>query len=385
MIYSDFSGDRLSKLGFGCMRFPVLPDGSIDQEQVRKMVALAFSKGLNYFDTAYPYHAGKSELVIGEILSEYPRDSFFLADKYPGHQISSEYHPDEIFEDQLKKCRVDYFDYYLMHNVYENDIAVYKDPKWNILPYFMEEKRKGRIRHLGFSTHARPETLREFLEYCRENGIEMEFCQIQLNYVDWTLQDAREKVEILNEFGIGIWVMEPLKGGKLSDNARDAFRFILDIPGVKVILSGMSAFAQMEDNLATFSEEEPLPKDTREALLEKAETLKDSVPCTACRYCCDGCPMGLDIPTLIAGYNDAKVGGSNTPYQQLDALPEEKLPSACIGCGACQAICPQGIEIPVVMKKFADLYAKAEKWADICKAREEAAKRLKAEQERAGN
>ena len=376
MIYNEFKGKELSMLGFGCMRLPLREDKSVDVAQVEEMTEYAFDHGINYFDTAYPYHGGKSEVIIGEILKNYPRDSFNLASKYPGHQIASEYHPDEVFEEQLKKCQVDYFDFYLMHNVNEHSIEVYEDPKWNILPYFAEQKKNGRIKHLGFSTHARPETIKGFLDYCKSLGIEMEFCQIQLNYVDWTLQYANEKVDILNEYGVGIWVMEPIRGGALADDCRSAFRFLQDIPGIKVVLSGMSNLQQMKENIETFDVRNPLNEEERAAILEKAERLKNAVPCTRCRYCTDGCPMGLDIPVLIAGYNDAKFGGS-VAYHQLDALPDDKLPSACIGCGSCAAICPQNIDIPSVLADFADMYDKSEKWADICKRREEEARRLR--------
>ena len=178
MIYSDFQNKKLSLLGFGAMRLPLSGDGSIDKEQTRAMVRYAMEHGVNYFDTAYPYHGGKSEVVMGEILKEYPRESFYLATKYPGHQLASSYDPAAIFEEQLKKCGVEYFDFYLLHNVYEKSVDTYLDPKWGILEYFKEQKRLGRIRHLGFSSHGRVEFLKEFLDTC---GDDMEFCQIQLN------------------------------------------------------------------------------------------------------------------------------------------------------------------------------------------------------------
>ncbi len=384
MIYSDFKGDRLSMLGFGCMRFPLLSDGSIDQEQVNEMVKMARANGLNYFDTAYPYHGGRSELALAEALKDVPRAEYFLADKFPGHQTASTYNPAEVFEHQLRKLRTGYFDYYLLHNVYERSIDVYKDPQWDIIPYFVEQKKLGRIRHLGFSSHGRVETMKAFLDYCKENGYEMEFCQIQLNYVDWTLQDAKAKVDLLNEYGIGIWVMEPIKGGSLKDNVPKAFRFVEGVPGVKMILSGMSALSQMEENLATFENPNPLSEEEMEELMQDAEARKAAIPCTGCRYCCDECPMGLNIPMLIANYNDAKFGNSSTPYQWLDSLPEEQRPDACIGCGACMQMCPQNIEIPDVLAHFAELYEKSVKWDDICRERELTAKRMR-EEEKDGN
>ena len=187
MIYNDFQGKQLSLLGFGTMRLPMV-GGIIDEAQVREMTRYAIDNGVNYFDTAYPYHAGESERVIGRVLKDYPRDSYYLADKYPGHQILSDgYNPSVIFEEQLEKCGVEYFDFYLLHNVYEKSMDVYLDPQWGIVEYFLEQKRLGRIKHLGFSTHAQTKGLEEFLNLW---GKEMKFCQIQLNYLVCTLQDV---------------------------------------------------------------------------------------------------------------------------------------------------------------------------------------------------
>ena len=214
MMTNDFQGKQLSRLGFGTMRLPTNADGSIDEARVAEMTAYALEHGVNYFDTAYPYHGGESERVIGRVLSKYPRDSYCLATKYPGHQIiSTGYNPAEIFEEQLKKCGVEYFDFYLLHNVYEKSMEVYLDPRWGIVDYFKEQKRLGRIKHLGFSCHAETKGLKEFLDAC---GEDMEFCQIQLNYLDWTLQDAKSKYDLLTERGIPVWVMEPVRGGRLA-------------------------------------------------------------------------------------------------------------------------------------------------------------------------
>ena len=213
MIYKAFQDLQLSQLGFGTMRLPLREDKSIDEELAAAMTDAAIRQGVNYFDTAWPYHSGKSETVIGKILQNYPRESFYLADKFPGHQIAPAYDVADIFERQLKKCGVEYFDFYLLHNVYENSIGVYEDARWNIIPYLLEQKKNGRIRHLGFSTHAGLPALEQFLQ---RHGEEMEFCQIQLNYLDWTLQDAKGKYELLTQRGIPVWVMEPVRGGKLA-------------------------------------------------------------------------------------------------------------------------------------------------------------------------
>ena len=396
MEYTQVCGEKLSRLGFGCMRLPLREDQSIDEAVLDRMVDYAMAHGVNYFDTAWPYHGGRSELAIGKSLSRYPRDQWFLADKYPGHHIASSYDPADIFEQQLVKCGVDYFDFYLLHNVYENSIGVYRDPRWNILPYFLEQKRLGRIRHLGFSTHARPDTLAAFLD---EAGDSMEFCQIQLNYVDWTLQNAREKYDLLTERNIPVWVMEPLRGGKLAalsdeDTARLravrpeestaawSFRWLRNLPNVHMVLSGMSDFDQMRDNVATFSGGLSQTREEAALLAEIAEGLKNALPCTRCRYCCDGCPMQLDIPMLIHAYNDIRFASSMTVPMQFDALPEEKKPSACIGCGACAAVCPQKIDIPAAMQDFARILADKPSWAEMCRQREEAARKLKEQSRR---
>ena len=392
MLYNEACGERLSRLGFGCMRLPQTPEKTIDEPVFQQMVDEAVAAGVNYFDTAWPYHGGHSEIALGKALKRHPKEKWFIADKYPGHQIASSYNPAEIFEAQLEKCGVDAFDFYLLHNVYENSIGVYTDPKWGILDYFKEQKRLGRIRHLGFSSHARPDTLARFLDYV---GDSMEFCQIQLNYLDWTLQDAKAKYDLLTSRGIPVWVMEPLRGGRLAalsgdDEARLkalrpgesvaswGFRWLQALPNVKMVLSGMSAPEQMRDNLQTFSGGTPLSEKEKSVLAEIAEGLKNALPCTRCRYCCDGCPMGLDIPMLIHALNDLKFAGSMTVPMQMDALPEDKKPSACIGCGACAAVCPQNIDIPAAMAELADRLSKVTSWAELCRQREEAARRLKA-------
>ena len=389
MQYNEACGERLSRLGFGCMRLPLTADKAIDEAKLQRMVDYAIAQGVNYFDTAWPYHSGLSEIAIGKALRRHPRDRWLLANKYPGHQIAASYNPAEIFEEQLKKCGVDCFDFYLLHNVYENSFGVYTDPKWGILDYFREQKRLGRIRHLGFSSHARPDTLEKFLDYA---GDSMEFCQIQLNYLDWTLQDARAKYDLLTARNIPVWVMEPLRGGRLAtlDESDEAglralrpdestagwsFRWLQRLPNVKMVLSGMSAMEQMVDNVATFSGGLP-QSDAEAALLERiAEGLKDALPCTRCRYCCDGCPMGLDIPMLIHAYNDVRFAQSMTVSMQFDALPEDKRPSACIACGACAAVCPQNIDIPGALRELSETLARMPSWAELCRQREEAAKR----------
>ncbi len=392
MITSKFQEDTLSLLGFGAMRLPEV-GGEIDVPQVEKMVAYAIEHGVNYFDTAWPYHAGYSEIVMGKVLSHYPRESYNLATKYPGHQIASSYDPAGVFEKQLEKCGVEYFDYYLLHNVNEMSLDVYLDPKWGIVEYFKEQKRLGRIRHLGFSSHGRIPTMERFLNVF---GKDMEFCQIQLNYLDWTLQDAKGKVALLDKWNIPVWVMEPVRGGKLA-NLKEAqaarlkamrpeesvaawsFRFLQNLPSVQMVLSGMSNMEQMMDNVKTFSTRKPLDEAEEAVIMEIAEDIKNAVPCTACRYCCDGCPMGLDIPLMMRICSELRVADSVNSAIVLETMDADKLPSACLHCGLCTQICPQNIPIPDIMEELTERVARIPKWRDTCRQREEEAKRLMGE------
>ena len=392
MIYRNFQNLQLSALGFGTMRLPVNEDKSINEPQVFEMTDYALAHGVNYFDTAYPYHASKSEIVIGQALARHPRESFYLADKYPGHQLADSYDPAEIFNDQLQKCQVDYFDFYLLHNVCEVSIPIYEDPRWGIIDYFLEQKKEGKIRHFGISSHALPENLEKFLDCWGEH---IEFCQIQLNYLDWTLQNAERKYQTLTEHGIPVWVMEGLHGGRLCNLSEEglarlkalrdaesaagwAFRWLQGLPNVTMILSGMSSLQQMKENIQTFETSEPLNEAENAVLAEIAEGMKNALPCTSCRYCCAGCPMELNIPLLINAYNDARLHPTSfTVPMMLDTLPEDKLPSACIGCGQCAQMCPQKIDIPKAMSDFAELMPKLPNWSKLCEERAAAAKAAK--------
>lgn len=421
MLTNDFLGDNIARLGFGAMRLPII-DGdasNVDQATLDAMVNTAIKAGINYFDTAYPYHGGMSEIALGRSLACYPRDRYFFATKYPGHQIADTYDPAVIFEEQLTKCGTEYFDFYLLHNIYEASIEVYLDEQWGIADYFVEQKKNGRIRHLGFSCHGRPETLKRFLDYGARKYAEleqrdpetaalfagnniMEFCQIQLNYLDWTLQDAAAKTALLESMNIPIVVMEPLRGGKLA-HLNDAqmqqlnasalgsanssacsavewsFRWLLGIPNVKTILSGMSDLAQVEENCRIFQESVPLSEVEEGVLMDVAESLKGGVPCTACRYCVDSCPQEIDIPMMMNAYNDLQFDTSFTVSMQMDAVPEGQRAQDCIQCESCVQMCPQGIDIPTVLEDLAATLDKMPKWADLCREREEAAAKLAAQ------
>lgn len=371
MIYKQFQDIRLSALGLGAMRLPVLEgkDAQIDEPAAQEMVDYAMKHGVNYYDTAWGYHSGQSELALGRALARCPRESFYLATKFPGYDLNNMGRVEEIFEAQLKKCQVDYFDFYLFHNVCEMNIDAYLDPQYGIDAYLTAQKANGRIRHLGFSAHGSVPVMRRFLE---AYGDHIEFCQLQINYLDWTFQDARAKVELLKEYNIPVWVMEPLRGGRLAklgeshtrrlnalrpDEATPAwaFRFLQTIPEVTMILSGMSNMAQLQDNVHTFETEKPLTEGELSELMEIADEIlgRKALPCTACRYCTDHCPQGLDIPGLIGLYNEHNFteGGFIAPMA-LAACPEEKKPSACVGCRSCEAVCPQQIRISEALADF---------------------------------
>ncbi len=371
MVYRNFQEIKLSALGLGAMRLPTINgnDAEIDEKAAEEMVAYAMEQGINYYDTAWGYHSGNSETVMGKILKKYPRESYYLATKFPGYDLSNMPKVEEIFEKQLEKCGVEYFDFYLFHNVCEMNIDAYLDEQYGIYTYLMEQKKKGRIKHLGFSAHGSCEVMKRFLD---AYGADMEFGQIQMNYLDWTFQDAKAKTELLASYHIPVWVMEPLRGGRLATLSEKyeqilkelrpqetipawAFRFLQTIPGVTVVLSGMSNFEQLKENIETFGTDSPLNQKEMDAVLSNAKDMIDSVlPCTACRYCTSHCPKGLDIPKLLALYNEHNfTGGGFIAPMALMAIAQDKQPAACIGCRSCEKVCPQQIKVSEAMADFA--------------------------------
>ena len=369
MIYKEFKELKLSALGLGAMRLPVVGEGDntrIDEAKTAEMVACALEQGINYFDTAYMYHKGESEIMMGKVLGKYPRDSYYLASKFPGYDPAHFEKIEEIFEEQLAKCGVEYFDFYLFHNVTESNVDAYTDEKYGLMKYLLKQKEAGRIRHLGFSTHGTYDTMKRFLDTYGEH---LEFCQIELNYLDWKLQDAKRKVELIREYHLPIWVMEPLRGGKLASLSEEntarlaalrpdegvpawGFRFLQSIPDVTMVLSGMSNMEQLQDNIATFGEERPLSDAEWEAVMGVAETMMGSLPCTGCRYCTTYCPNGLDIPAILSLYKDSDMKNSKATRDAVEALPEGKRPADCVGCRSCEAVCPQQIRIADIMSYF---------------------------------
>ena len=362
---------KMPKIGFGLMRLPET-DGAIDIAKVSEMVDSYLDAGFTYFDTAYVYHGGNSERAVKEaIVKRHPRDAFTLATKLPCWFIHSFEDRDKIFEEQLERCGVDYFDFYLLHSIEDgNNIEIYE--KYDCFNWGIQKRAEGKIKHFGFSFHGTPELLVRLLD----EHPEIEFVQIQLNYVDWDnpLVHSGELYRILSERNIPIIVMEPCKGGRLANHddecteilkglrpdksiASWAFRFVGSLPGVTTILSGMTTQDQMDDNMNTFKNFEPLSDEERAAIDKVIEVMfrVEQIGCTACRYCVDGCPMNISIPDVISAINTKrKFPGDMRPqffYNGLVARDGNGKASDCIACGQCEGVCPQHLPIIEILKE----------------------------------
>ena len=366
--FMSFS-ERPTLLGFGCMRLPLNTDGTIDKELAQEMGDRAIAGGVNYFDTAWPYHGGKSELFIGEALKKYPRESFYLADKMPARQPSAEA-ADQLFEEQLKKCQVEYFDFYLAHGLNANNFKVFEAA--GCFDVLMQKKKEGKIKHLGFSYHDNLEALQTFLD-----AHPWEFVQMQLNYVDWQSSDAKSQYELIVSRGLPVLVMEPVRGGALANLKDDALallkemdetasaaswaiRYAASMPGVMTVLSGMTTPDQIADNLNTMQNFCALHEAEMQTLEKVAQIFRASgaIPCTGCRYCMD-CPAGVDIPRVFAAYNMYRNTMQDNSFKNIyrTLLPSQRA-EHCVGCGACVIQCPQGIDIPAQMQLIAEYAAK---------------------------
>lgn len=366
------NNSAVSLLGFGFMRLPVQKNNPalIDDEKAFEMIDYAIGQGVNYFDTAYIYHEGKSEFFVSRALKKYPRESFFLADKLPIWAVKVEEDVDRIFNEQLKKCNVDYFDYYLMHAMSKGSFE--KAIKLNIYDKLKEYQKQGRIRNIGFSFHDTPEVLEWMLD-----TYEWDFVQIQLNYLDWELQNAKKQYELIEAKGIPCIVMEPIRGGALATLCPEAneqlkahspdrsiaswaIRYAASFPNVLTVLSGMSDFSQVKDNIGSMSPFSPLSDSEKTVLSKALETYKKSktIPCTGCRYCMD-CPFGVDIPGVFSIINEYALTKDDYNFKEAVKLfPHEKHPSNCTECGNCVSLCPQSIEIPQQMKLAAEWFKK---------------------------
>lgn len=365
---------EVSLLGMGCMRLPQTEDGKVDEAEAIDIIRSSIDAGVNYVDTAYMYHGGVSETIVGKALKDGYREKVLLADKMPIWLAKDEDHMKEIFNDQLKKLDVDYIDMYLVHNV---NISNWKRcKKLNLMPFLEEMKAQGKIRHIGFSFHDKLEFFKELLE-----EYDWEFCQIQLNYMDKNHQAGVEGLRYATERGLDVIIMEPLKGGRLTDfvpptvqeiwdgfnvkksPAEWAFKWLANMPEVKLILSGMSSKQQMMENINIMS------ADDVAALSEKEKALIDSVSdeynrlikysCTGCQYCMP-CVKKLDIPKIIGYYNDWNIYEQNpsTKFEYDTWIPDGRHGSDCIGCKACEEKCPQAIPIARAMKDAAEAFGK---------------------------
>ena len=351
-------GIETSLLGFGCMRFPMTAEGRIDEAEAERMMDRAIAGGVNYIDTAYPYHDGMSEVVVGRILKKYDRDSFYLATKLPVWLVNTVEDVDRLLGEQLTKLQTDYIDFYLMHAM--NRERWDKMLEIGCVTRLQELQAAGKIKYLGFSFHDDYEIFEEMLNYR-----DWDFCQIQMNYMDAEQQAGVRGCELAESKGVPLVIMEPVKGGSLANFSEDilekfkaldrnaspssfAFRWVGSLPGVKVILSGMSDMQQVEDNLNTFTDFRPLTEKEDQVIGQIVEMLESRVKngCTGCRYCMP-CPAGVNIPGCFSTWNTYHM------YQNYNIvkwgweheLGESGQAKNCIKCGKCESVCPQKLSI----------------------------------------
>ena len=364
---------RVSLLGFGGMRFPTDGEGKIREAEAAGMLRRALEGGVNYFDTAHYYHDSQSEGFLGRALEGVPRDSYYLATKLPVWKVESVSDAQAIFDLQLERLRTGYFDFYLFHALDRKRWQAVKEQ--DLVEWAEELQRQGKIRRLGFSFHDRPELLERILD-----DHQWDFVQLQLNYLDWDLQNAKRQYEIVTERGLPVIVMEPVRGGALANltpaaravleeaapgksTASWALRYAASLPGVMTVLSGMSAMEQVEDNIATMSPFQPLSEEERAVLARAVEVYRSAgtIPCTGCRYCTD-CPRHVDIPRIFAIYNQFCVDGKKSSFDNTwDLIPESMRPDQSVRCGQCVDRCPQHIVIPDRLAEVAAAAAEAAK------------------------
>lgn len=372
MQYRKFKAiDRdVSLLGMGAMRLPQLPDGSVDEAQAIDIIRSAIDAGVNYVDTAYPYHEGKSEGIVGKALKDGYRQKVLLADKMPIWLAKDEEHMKKIFYKQLERLDTDYIDLYLVHNV---GVPIWKRAKkLNLMPFLEEMKAQGKIKHIGFSFHDSFEFFKEVID-----EYPWEFCQIQLNYMDKNHQAGLDGLKYAASKGLDVIIMEPLKGGRLTDfipptvqamwdeshvkrsAAEWAFKWLASYPEVNLMLSGMSSKEQLEENIKILSADDvAVLTDEEVALIDKVSEEYNRLikySCTGCNYCLP-CPKKLEIPKILRYFNDWNIYENNpsTKFEYTTWLPEGRHASDCIGCKACEEKCPQSIPIAKAMAEAAE-------------------------------
>lgn len=347
-----------SLLGFGCMRFPLNPDGSICEEEAEKMLDTAIEAGVNYIDTAYPYHNGDSEPFVGRVLKKYNRKDFFLATKLPIWNVKSLDDAKRLFQEQLDRLQVDYVDFYLLHCLDKEKWQTVLD--LGLIPYFEEMKRQGKIRFFGFSFHDDYEVFEQILTYR-----DWDFCQIQYNYIDTDIQAGDKGYALTEKLGVPLVIMEPVKGGALATLPEDvtepftnynpnkslsswALRWVASKPNVKVVLSGMSAMEHVTDNLDTFVHFQPLSLQEKQIVAEVSAAIKRRTKngCTGCAYCMP-CPFGVNIPRNFRIWNDYSMYGNKTRTAQayFKELNASERADQCQKCGKCETVCPQALSI----------------------------------------
>ncbi len=368
-----FKDTEVSLLGLGAMRLPCKTpikreaNPLIDYKKGQVLVDAAYNSGVNYFDTAYMYHAGKSEKFIGTALKKFPRDSYFLADKLPIWMCPKKSDMEKVFRKQLERTGHDYFDFYLLHSLNKENYE--KCEKFGANEFLIEKQREGKIKNIGFSFHGTIEDLKRIVSEHK-----WDFAQIQMNYLDWKNQNAEEQYRILTDAGIPVIVMEPVRGGKLAEVSPEieemfkkakpnnsvaswAISFVASHPNVMTILSGMNSIEQLEDNINTLTAFEPMTNSELNICQNAAAMINksDIIPCTGCDYCSD-CPKDVKISTIFSVYNKSKTGElteeqSRKAYNNIDVGAD-----ACISCGKCASHCPQSIKIPSMLEKIKSLY-----------------------------
>ena len=360
MEYRQFEklGVSPSLLGFGCMRFPQNPDGSICEPEAEKMLDTAIQAGVSYIDTAYPYHNGDSEPFVGRVLKKYDRSRLFLATKLPVWNVKTLDDAKRLFQEQLDRLQTDYVDFYLLHCLDKEKWQLVLD--LGLIPYFEEMKKEGKIRFFGFSFHDDFEVFKTILTYR-----DWDFCQIQYNYVDTDIQAGDRGYELAEELGVPLVIMEPVKGGSLAALPEEvtepfrsykpdasisswALRWVASKPNVKVILSGMSDMEQVNDNLQTFGSFQPLSLREKELVADVAAAIKKRTKngCTGCAYCMP-CPFGVNIPQNFRIWNDLSMYGNvnRTRQAYFKELEESARADQCQKCGKCEEVCPQSLSI----------------------------------------